>query len=68
MKTAHTGPAQVQARWGPSAERGRDHEFPFLSKKLSPVDNQLQSKKSIFSNGVSMKILTTPKARPHAQE
>ena len=54
---AHTRPAQVQARWGSSTERGIGHGRLLLTKKLSATDTDLQ-RKIVFSNEVPLSILT----------
>lgn len=61
----YTGPAQVQARWSPSTERGKWAQAPTLNKKLS-VNDTCWQKEKVFSSGVSLGILTTLKDKPYA--
>lgn len=45
IDAAYTGPLGVQTRWSPGAEKKKvDKQIPFLTQKLSPIDNYLEIK------------------------
>lgn len=58
--TACTGPAEVQARWGPMPERSK--WAPVLIPNHEAISNchQLAKEKFSFSSGVSLNINNTP--------
>lgn len=58
----------VQARQGPSAERGKWTQGPTPSHKDICNQYQLAKGKLVFSNRVSLDIITTIQGRTHAQE
>lgn len=54
---AHTGPSRIQVTWGLGVERGSGYELPFITQKLSPIDNSWRGK-LLFSNNISLLIQT----------
>lgn len=61
------GNAHVQDRQSQSLRQRSEHELPSLTEKLFAIHTCWQ-RESVFSNGVSLGMLTTIQGRPHAQE